>query len=232
MISIDDAVIARLDSHGQHFEVLVHPERSLDVKKGKEVELDELIAANEVFEDADKGKRVSEEDLNKVFGTNDLKEIVYKIIRDGDVQLTTEQRRKMRENKRKEIASTIARRAMNPQTGKPHPPKRIENAMDEAGVHVDAMKDVEEQVPDILDELKPILPISVEELTLAIKVPPEYAGKASGQLRDIGKVMGEEWRNDGSWVAKIKMPAGLQDKFYKKVNSLTKGEAETKKLDR
>lgn len=232
MISVEEAVIARVDSHGEHFEVLVDPEKGLEVKKGEEVPLDELIAANEVYVDAEKGKRASEEDLNKAFGTNDLKEIVYKIIREGEVQLTTEQRRKMRKEKRKKVASIIARRAMNPQTNKPHPPKRIRNAMDEAGVHIDATENAESQVSGVIDKLRPIIPISVEEIKLAVKVPPEYAGKASGQLRDVGELMEEEWRNDGSWIGKIKMPAGLQDKFYKKVNSLTKGEAETKIIDR
>ncbi len=103
MISVDEAVIARLDSHGQHFEALVDPDKGLDVKKGKDVPLDELIAADEIFEDAEKGKRVGEDEINKVFGTNDIKEIVYKIIRDGEVQITTEQRKKMREEKRKQM---------------------------------------------------------------------------------------------------------------------------------
>lgn len=230
MISVEEAVIARLDSHGEHFEVLVDPKKGLEVKKGEEVPLNELIAVNEVFKDSEKGKRVSDEDLNKVFGTNDLKEIVYKIIRKGEVQLTTQQRREMRQEKRKKIASIIARRAVNPQTDKPHPPKRIRNAMDEAGVHVNATEDAESQVSEVLDKLKPILPISVEEVEIAVRVPAEYAGKASGQLRDIGDLKKEEWGNDGSWLGKIKMPAGVQDKFYKKVNSLTKGEAETKIL--
>ncbi len=232
MISIDDAVIARLDSHGNHFEVLVDPDKALEVKDGKDIEIGELIAADEVFEDADKGKRVGDDELNKVFGTNDIKEIVYKIIRDGEVQLTTEQRRKMREETKKKVVSTIARRAVNPQTGKPHPPKRIRNAIDEAGIHIDEMKDVEVQVSDILDEIKAILPISVEEVRIAVRVPADYAGQASGKLRDIGKLEKEDWGNDGSWRAVIKMPAGLQDKFYKKANSVTKGKVETKIMDK
>ncbi len=231
MISVEDAVIARLDSHGEHFEVLVDPEKALEVKKGVDVGIDDLVAFEEVFEDSEKGKRVSDEKLNKVFGTSDSTEIIYRIIRDGKVQLTTKQRKKMREDKRKEIASSISRRAVNPQTNKPHPPKRIKNAMDEAGIHVDEIRDVEEQVQEVLDKIKPILPISVEEIRIAVRVPAEYAGQASGKLRDIGKIEKEEWGNDGSWRAVLKMPAGLQDKFYKKANSVTKGNVETKILD-
>lgn len=228
MVSVDEAVIARLDSHGEHFEILVDPEMALEVKKGRDAPPRELVAVEEVYEDSDKGKRVSDKDINEAFGTNDFREIAYRIIRKGDVQLTTEQRRKMREEKRKEIASLISRRAVNPQTDNPHPQKRILNAMDEAGIHVDEMEDAESQVSDVIDELRPILPISIETKKIAVRVPPKFAGKASGGLRDIGKLKNEEWQNDGSWVAVVEMPAGLQDKFYKKVNSLTKGNAETK----
>ncbi len=231
MISIDDAVIARLDSYGEHFEVLVDPEKALEVKDGEDVDLDDLIAADEIFVDADKGKRAGDVDLNRIFGTNDHKEIVYKIIRDGEVQLTTKQRKEMRQEMRKNIAATISRRAVNPQTGKPHPPKRIMNAMDEAGIHVDEMKDVETQVSDALDKIRAILPISVEEVEIAVRVPAEYAGQASGKLRDIGDIKKEDWGNDGSWRAVVKMPAGLQDKFYKRANSVTKGKVETKIID-
>lgn len=232
MISVDEAVIARLDSHDKHFEILVHPERGLEVKKGEEVDLEDLVAMNEVYEDVEKGKKVSQKELNRVFGTNDFKEIAYKIIREGEVQLTTKQRKEMRKKKRKEIADTIARRAVNPQTDKPHPPKRIKNAMDEAGVHVNEMKDAKDQVSDVIDDLRPILPISIETIRIAVRVPAEHAGEASGKLRDIGKLQKEEWRNDGSWMVIVEMPAGLQDKFYKKVNSLTKGNAETKIMNK
>ncbi|MFB6216377.1 MAG: ribosome assembly factor SBDS, partial [Candidatus Aenigmatarchaeota archaeon] len=180
MVSVDEAVIARLDSHGQHFEIMVDPEKALDVKKGEDVPLRDLVAVEEVYEDSDKGKRVSDEDLNQVFGTNDFQEIAYKIIRKGEVQLTTEQRRDMRQEKRKEIASIISRRAVNPQTDNPHPQKRILNAMEEAGVHVDEMEDAENQVSDVIDKLRPIIPISIETKKVAVKVPPEFAGKASG----------------------------------------------------
>lgn len=228
MISVDEAVIARLDSHGKHFEIMVHPERALDVRKGKDIPIDDLVAYREVYEDAEKGKKVSNEELNKIFGTNDFEEIAYEIIRNGDVQITTEQKKKMRQEKKKEIASRIARRAVNPQTNNPHPQKRILNAMDETGVHVDAMKDVSDQINDVIDKIRPVLPISIEEIKIAVRVPPKYAGKASGNLREIGKIKKEEWKNDGSWMAVIKMPAGLQNDFYDQVNSITKGEAETK----
>ena len=227
-ISLDKAVIARLSSHGKNFEILVDPYLALDVKKGKEVAIEDLVVIPEVFEDSAKGERCSSEDLNRVFGTNNFKTIAYKIIRKGEVQLTTEQRRRMREERRREIANIIARRAIDPQRNVPHTPQRILNAMEEAKVKIDEMQPAEAQVERIVNALKPILPISMETLEIAIKIPSQYVSKAYGKISGFGKLKKEEWKNDGSWVVFVEIPAGLQGEFYNLLNSLTKGDIEVK----
>lgn len=231
MIDLDRAVIARLDSHGQHFEILVDPENALKVKKGGEMPLDELLAYEEVYKDANKGNKVAKEDLDRVFGTVNIKKVAYKIIRKGEVQLTTEQRREMREQKRNQIASIISKRAINPQNNTSHPQKRILNAMDKASVHIDETKSVSSQLGDVIDALKPIIPISIETKKVAVKFPPEHAGKASSKMRGIGEIKKEDWLNNGSWSCVIELPAGQQNELYDKINNLSKGEAETKILE-
>lgn len=230
MISIDESVIARLKKGGENFEVLVEPKQALKARKGEEVDLENLVAAYSVFADASKGEKASEKSINKVFGTNDIKEVVYEIIKNGEVQITTEQKREMTEEKRKKIASTIARRSINPQTKAPHTNERISNAMEEVGINIDPFKKAEEQIPGVIKKLKSILPIKIESLKIAVKVPPNYTGKAYNQLRDYMK--NEEWQSDGSWIGVMVIPAGIQEDFYNKINSLTKGEAEIKVLKR
>jgi ribosome maturation protein SDO1 len=95
MISVEKAVTARLVKAGQKFEILVDPDKALEVKMGKDVPLDSLIASEDVYEDVKKGLRASSENINKTFGTNDIKVISSKIIKEGEVQLTTDQRRQM-----------------------------------------------------------------------------------------------------------------------------------------
>ena len=227
-ISVEKAVIARLRYKDKNFEILVDPYRAIDVKRGIEVPLEELVVIPEVFEDSAKGEKCSSEDLNKAFGTSDFKEIAFHIIRKGEVQLTTEQRRKMREKKRKEIADIISRRAIDPQRNVPHTPQRIMNAMEEAKVRIDEMKPAEAQIESVIDSIKAVIPISIESLEIMVKIPPQYTGKAYGKVAEFGKLKKDEWRNDGSWVATIEIPAGLQGEFYNLLNSLTKGEAEAK----
>lgn len=230
MISVDEAVIARLKVASENFEILVDPKKALRVKRGEDVPLEELVAAQSVFTDAHKGEQASEKNINRIFGTNDFKELAYKIIKKGEVQITTEQRREMAKEKRRKVASIIARRSINPQLNTPHTAKRISNAMDEAGVNVDPFSKAEEQVPDILKSLKPLIPIKIESLKIAVKIPPEYTAKSYGELR--GHLKKEEWQPDGSWVGVMVIPAGVQEDFYNKINSLTKGEAKIKILEK
>ncbi|MCD6367648.1 MAG: ribosome assembly factor SBDS [Candidatus Aenigmarchaeota archaeon] len=227
-ISTEDAVIARLNRGGKHFEILVDPDKALDVKKGVDVPLEDLVVIEEVFEDSSKGERSSTEDLKKTFGTTEIKNIVYRIIREGEVHLTTEQRRRMREERRKEIANIISRRAIDPQRKIPHPPQRILNAMEEAGVKINEMESAESQVDKVVSSIKSIIPISMEMIRIAVKVPPQHIGKAYGKIKNFGEIKKEEWKNDGSWIGIIEIPAGMQGDFYTLLNDLTKGEAETK----
>jgi ribosome maturation protein SDO1 len=230
MISLDDAVTARLESHGARFEVLVDPDAALAIKRDEfDGDLTDVIAAEDVFEDASRGDRPAETDLEDVFETTDPLEIIPEVIKRGEIQITAEQRREMQEQKRRQLINTIARNAINPQMNDaPHPPDRIESALEETDFRVDPMEPVETQVDEALDALRPVIPIRFEEITIAVQFPAEHAGAAQAQVREFGELEREEWQPDGSWVGVLEFPAGMQDEFYDLVNEISSGEAETK----
>ena len=230
MVSLDEAVIARLKKGEEHFEVLVDPYAAADLIDGKEVNIVQNLAIDAIFKDSKKGTHASEESLQKSFGTNDISEITKQIILKGDIQLTTEQRNKMQKNKRNRIIETISRNAMDPKTKSPHPRQRIELAMEQAGIHIDPFKPVNEQVKLIIELLRPIIPISMENIKISVKIPAEHIGKAYGTIRNFGSLEREDWQSDGSWIGIIRIPAGMQNDFYDKINDVTKGNVSTKIL--
>lgn len=230
MVSLDDAVIARLKKGEEHFEVLVDPYAAADLIDGKEIDLIQNLAIDAIFKDSKNGTHATEESLKDKFGTDDIAEIAKQIILSGTIQLTTEQRNKMQENKKNRIIETIARNAMDPQTKAPHPRQRIKLAMEEAKVHIDPFKPVSEQVKTIIDVLRPLIPISMEHVRISVKIPAEYIGKAYGVARNYGNLEREDWQSDGSWIGIIKLPAGMQTDFYDKLNDVTKGNISTKIL--
>ncbi len=230
MVSLDDAVIARLKKGEEHFEVLVDPYAAADLIDGKDIDVMQNLAIDAVFKDSKKGTHASEDSLIKHFGTNNITEISKQIILKGVIQLTTEQRHKMQKNKKARIIDVISRNAMDPKTKSPHPRQRIELAMEQVGVHIDPFKPVSEQVKTIIDLLRPIIPISMENLRISVKIPAEYIGRAYGTVRNFGTLEREDWQSDGSWLGIIRIPAGMQNDFYDKINDATKGNVSTKIL--
>jgi len=228
MVRIEDAVIARYEVKGHRLEILIDPKIVDLVKEGKNVNIVDYMVIDQVFKDAKKGDKVGEETLKEIFGTDDINTVAKQIILKGQVQLTTEQRRKMLEEKKRQIVAEIAKNAINPQTNAPHPPQRIEKAIEEAKVHIDPMKSVEEQIPIVLKEIKAILPIKIEKIKIAVKVSGENYGKIYQDLARMGSIIKEEWQNDGSWVGVIEIPAGMQTEFYDVLNKKTHGNVETK----
>ena len=148
------------------------------------------------------------------------------------MQITAEQRKEMLEQKRRQSVDFSSKNAVDPRTGAPHPPSRIDRALEEAKVHIDIFKSVEAQIKDILKSLKPVIPLRFEEVEIAIKIPPEYAGKAVGALYSFGNVTKEEWQKDGGWICVMKIPAGMQAELMDLLAKITKGEALTKILRR
>jgi ribosome maturation protein SDO1 len=230
LVSLDDAVIARLKKGEHLFEILVDPDAAADVIEGKDLDILQIMAIDAIFSDVKKGIHVSEEALQEQFETTDISTIAEHIIKQGDIQLTTEQRHRMQKNKQKRVVEHIAKNAMDPQTKTPHPPARIERAMEEAGVHIDPFKPVSDQVKSTVNAIRPLIPLSMERIKVTVKIPAKFIGKAYGVARSFGVLEQEDWQSDGSWVGVVRLAAGMQNDFYERLNEVTKGNVSTKVL--
>ena len=219
-------VIARYEFKGHRFEIIVHPEKALRYREGEKIDLNEVLIGDYVYKDVRRGNRASPEELRRVFGTDDIRKVADIILKKGEIQLTTEQRRRLLEAKKKQIIMFIAKSAIDPRTKSPIPPQRIEKAMEEAKVGIDLYKSVEEQAAKIVKLISKYLPIKIAKAYITVKVPPTVASKAYGQLRRLGEIKNERWLSDGSLLLEIEVPAGMQSEVIDSINRVTKGSAE------
>ncbi len=229
MTGVENSVTARLKKQEHSFEILVDCEKAMQYKKGN-AELDEALVTEDVFKDIKKGEHASEHDLVNIFGTDDKRAIAEKILKDGEIQLTVEYRKKLREEKKKKIAFIISQYAVNPQTNTPHPLERIESAMDERKVKIEEFKSAEGQVESIISELKEILPISYEIKKLNLVIPAEASGRSFGILKKYSKILKEEWLGDGRLSVNVEVPAGLQEGLFNDLNNIAHGQIESKEM--
>lgn len=245
-------IIVKLSKSNRYFEMIVDPEEAWKAKqklkqirekekKDQDLEIDDILSSPEIdlrnifptydfFEDVKKGDRVTEEDLELAFETTDERKIAAHFLLEGDFAWTKQQREKWLEKKRKQIITILARNSINPQTKHPHPPKRIEKALEEARVSIDINKSAEEQIEAILKQIQTIIPIRMEAIQMAVKIPAIYAPKAYNTVEQYAQVKQSEWQTDGSWIGVISLPAGLQMEMMDKLNKLTHGRMESKLL--
>ena len=231
MVNLDDAITARLESHGETFEILLDPAVFDMVKQGKQFDIVEYMAVEDVFKNASKGTRPAEDKIKEAFGTEDIGEIARKIVEKGEIQITAEQRKEMLEAKRHQIITYIAANAINPQTKTPHPPLRIELALEEAKFHVDPFKPLEKETDEAMKLLRPLLPIRFEKSHIAIKLNGSDYGRCYDDIIHYGLVEKEEWTADGSWIGVMEIPAGLINEITDKLKYKSKGCASVKLIN-
>jgi len=232
-IDLRGKAIARLQTYGRRFEVLVNPREAWLFLQGEDIDPDDIFETYTIYENISRGLKATRNDITAVFGDEkDERAIALQILKDGHLQLTAEQRNEILKDKRKEIVDFIHIHCINPRENAPIPKDRIEKAILDLGVNIKYRDPVKEQALSIINQLKPVMPIRMESVKLAIKVPPSYAGPLYGLLHSSGNILQEEWLSDGSLAAVLQLPAGLQAEFLEQVTTRTKGKAQIKVLER
>lgn len=220
--------LVRHQTGGEKFEILVDPEKGLAYKRGEISEIRNALMIDTIFTDANKGEKASAEKLEKHYGTSDPIEVAKEMFEKGTFQLTAQQRNEMIEQKRKQIIHIISRTFVDPKTKLPHPPVHIENALEDIKYHVDPFKEADEQVQEVVQVLRATLPMSSENIQLALKIPAEYTGKSYGTVKNYGTIKRDEWQSDGSWVAIVEIPAAMQVDLMEALGKDTQGNVQSR----
>jgi ribosome maturation protein SDO1 len=224
----DRYTLVRYTHQGEKFEILVDPDKGLDYKNGERTDLTNVLMIDTIFSDANKGSKPTESKLKEVFGTEDPIEIAEIMFEKGVFQLTAQQRKSMTEQTLRKIITLISRNYVDPATKLPHPPIRVENALQEIKVNIDPFRDAEEQLKDIVDALRPVLPMSMETVEIAIKIPAEHSSKSYGIVKEMAEIKRDEWTTDGSWVAVVAVSAAMRGELIDRLGKATQGNLQTK----
>ncbi len=220
-----EVTVARYSFEGDKFEILVKPDPALEYKLGRKKDVSSVLVSDEIYTDSGKGTKPPAEKLLRAFKTEDHSQIAAQILQKGDLNLTTDQRRRMIDEKRRQIVESIAKTYVDPKTHLPHPPLRIEQAMKDARVSVDPQKGADVQVKEVVEKLRSIIPLKSENLQLEIVVPAQYAGQSYAVLKSVGSLSRETWQNDGSLKAILEIPAASRPNVIDRLGSITKGSA-------
>ncbi|MDW0164253.1 MAG: ribosome assembly factor SBDS [Nitrososphaeraceae archaeon] len=222
----DKFTIVRYSAGNDKFEILVKPDPALEYKLGKKMDISNIMISDEIYSDANKGTRCSSEKLIKHFKTTDQLEIAKQIMDKGDLNLNTDQRRKMIEEKKRQIVEYINKNFVDPKSHMPHPVSRINAVLDEARVAIDPFKRLDDQLKNIIESLRKIIPLKSEILELTVTVPSQFSGQSFSVFKTIGEIKSEQWLSDGSLQVILSINAGMKSSFLDRIGSATKGSAQ------
>ncbi len=216
---------ARIKQAGKHFEIIVDLDEALKFKKGEVSSIE--AEGDKIFTDSKKGEVASNSDLKESFGTEDIRLIVEKIVKNGEVLVTQEHRDQEKEKKFKQVVDFLTSNAIDPQTGNPHTAERIRNALEQAHIDVKNIP-IENQIKNIIEGISEIIPIKIETKKVKITIPAVHTGKVYGVINPYKQE--ESWLDDGSLQVIVNIPAGMIMNFYDKLNSVTHGSALTEEI--
>lgn len=230
--------VARLKKLNKEFEIILEDvEKAIELKE----KLNKINEANfieqirllspslMIFTDEKKGLKPTKQELEETFGTTDFFKIAKEILLNGEIVLPTEYRKKLREEKFKQIVNWLSRNAIDPRTKTLHTPDRIEMAIKQAGIKIDEFKPIDIQMPHIITQLSRVLPLKIEIRKIEVTIPSIFTGKTYNLISKFNKIS-EEWLDDGSLKVVITLPSALLPEFFDKLNKATSGTAITKDL--
>jgi ribosome maturation protein SDO1 len=222
------STISRLTLHGERFEIIVAPDPALNFKLTRKGDIRKILLVDEVYSDSKKGLRVSSDKLRKLFGTTDVYAIAEKILLEGELQLTGEQRRRMIESKRQQIIALLSKLLLEPSMGNPIPSLRIEQSLSQTSVSIDPFKPPEEQVKNVIKALRQVLQFKVNEVVLTLTCPQTLSNDVYGFANSMGEVDQTRVQKDKSVKITVRMPSATMSYF---LESLGKKYGDQVKVD-
>lgn len=106
----------------------------------------QVLQIDNVFINVSKGQTAKADDLQKAFGTSETHDVVMEILKKGEMQVGDKERAHEIENLRREVATQVAERCVDPTTQRPHTVTMIEKAMAEVHFSVNTKKSAKSQV--------------------------------------------------------------------------------------
>eukprot|EP00475_Leptophrys_vorax_P043299 TRINITY_DN828_c0_g1_i5.p1 TRINITY_DN828_c0_g1~~TRINITY_DN828_c0_g1_i5.p1 ORF type:complete len:235 (+),score=75.53 TRINITY_DN828_c0_g1_i5:946-1650(+) len=203
----DAGQLVRLKKGKATFEVVTNEGSVLKYREGK-LPWNSVLAVDIVFKNFSRGLRASEKEIADAFNTEDPVEAMKAIVEKGELQVSSDERKEAVDKKKAEIITYINKNYIDPQTRLPHPIARLEQAMENSKIRIDADQNAVKQADAFIKSLQGKLTFVKSEMEAILVISRQYMGACSNTVHSIASVKREEYTEDGViWEVGIP-PAG------------------------
>ncbi|THH32618.1 hypothetical protein EUX98_g1588 [Antrodiella citrinella] len=169
-IKLTNVSIVRYKKGGKRFEIACYKNKVQEWRTGVETNLDDVMQIENIFVNVSKGELAKHQDLQKSFGTTETDVIVKEILKKGELQVGEKERDHDLSSIRREIATLVAEKCVDPSTQRPYPVGIIEKALTEAGFSVRPGKNAKSQVGECIKLLQTDSTLPIQRARMRVKV--------------------------------------------------------------
>ncbi|THH13197.1 hypothetical protein EW146_g6995 [Bondarzewia mesenterica] len=166
-----------------------------------ESDIDDVLQISNVFVNVSKGEVAKSGDLKKAFGSDDINKVVKEILTKGDLQVGEKEREHDLSSLRREIATLVAEKCVDPTTQTPYSVSIIDKAMTEAGYSVRANKNAKSQVSECIKILQSdsTLPIQRARMRIRVSLPTTDSTRLRAKILENVETVEREDPTDEEW---------------------------------
>ncbi|KAJ3252159.1 hypothetical protein HK103_001812 [Boothiomyces macroporosus] len=203
-IKLTNVSVVKLKKGGKRFEIACYKNKVLEYRNKLEKDLDNVLQIEQVYLNVSKGQVASKDELNKCFGTTDLKEIIIQILEKGELQVGEKERNQQLESLQKDVANTIAEKTINPTTKRPYTATMIEKILQDIHFNINVNKNVKQSALDGIRMIQEsgVIPIARVQMKVRVFMGSKEAKKIKEKIKELlvsieQEEMGEDYEMEG-----------------------------------
>lgn len=227
--SKSDVQLVRYKQGKFSFEIMTKPGTVRLFLEGK-LGWDKVLSADAIFTNAKKGNIAKSSDLTKVFGTDDVNKCAEIMVRQGDHQVSAQERKEDISQRKREILAYL-HKTYTDQTGLPHPLTRLEVAVTESKVKIDLSRSVHVQAEEIVKKMLGVLVFRKGTSQYSVSVPKQYRTSVGAIVNKFSPSLHKEIRGADNITWKMSLSLGDVDRFLLEMNSVTEGNFTLEKIE-
>ncbi|KAJ3387695.1 hypothetical protein HDU92_001824 [Lobulomyces angularis] len=205
-IKLTNVSVVRLKKGGKRFEIACYKNKVLEWRNGIETDIENVVQIHQIFMNVSKGQVASQEDLNKCFKTVEIDKCLIEILKKGELQVGEKERTAQLTTNRKDIATIISSKCVNPESNRPYTVSMIEKAMADLHYSINPNKNSKQQALEIIKLLQSenILPIAPAQMRLRLVLPSKDGKRLKEKILTlIGSVEEEDWSEEYELICLI-----------------------------
>ncbi|KAI1785410.1 Shwachman-Bodian-diamond syndrome protein [Ganoderma leucocontextum] len=209
-IKLTNVSIVKLKKGGKRFEIACYKNKVQEWRSGVETDIDDVLQIANVFVNVSKGELAKSNELKKAFNTTDTNSIVKEILQKGELQVGEKEREHDLSSVRREIATLVAEKCVDPATQRPYPVGVIDKAMTEAGFSVKQGKNAKAQVSECIKLLQAHaqLPIQRARMRVKVSMPKADAERVREKVLESAESVEKDEQGGDEWETVLLIDPG------------------------